>query len=167
MRKDLWKNPDTYFIVLPILAGLWALTAAAVLYPRSVRAWNEQKDEYVEAETLIAQILELEPERLQFQEESSRPSEFDYVTEVDRFAKQFGIPSSNYTLTVRQALQQRGKMRKSADLSINSIRVETLAGFLSSMLFRWTDLQCEQVSLEKIGNEKNQWKVKVRFIYYY
>ena len=167
MRKDLWKNPDTYFVLLPILAAFWALGAGLVFYPKSVKAWQQQKDEYAEAEILIGEILDLEPERLQFKEQKGQSSEFDYVNEVDRFAKQFQIPTGDYTLTVRQSQKMRGSMRKSAELTFRSVKVEVLAGFISEMLFRWSDLQCEQVTLDKVGTAKNEWKVKLRFTYYY
>lgn len=167
MRKDLWKNPDTYFVILPILAGLWALAAGLAFYPKSVRAWEEEKDLYAEAEILIGEILQMEPERLEFQQQKGTSSEFDYVTEIDRFAKEFGIPTGDYTLTVRQGRRQRGSMRKSADLAFKSVKVETLAGFISAMLFRWPELQCEQVTLDKVPAAKNEWKVKLRFTYYY
>ena len=167
MRSNLWKDPNTYFVALPILVGLWALGAGLVFYPKSVKSLNTLRGEYAEAENLIDQILTLEPERLNYQEQKGQSAEFDYAGEVDRFAKEYGIAPSDYTLSVRQALKQKGKLRKSADLSINSIKVEVLAGFVSSMLFRWQDLQCEQISIEKVGNARNQWKAKIRFTYYY
>lgn len=167
MRKDLLKNPDTYFVILPILAALWALGAGLVFYPKSVKAWDRQKAEYAEAEILIGDILQMEPERLQFQPQEGQSTEFDYVNEVDRFAKEFGIPTGDYTLTVRQSQRTKGSMRKSADLTFRSVKIETLARFVSAMLFRWSDLQCEQLTLDKVGNAKNEWKVKLRFTYYY
>ncbi len=167
MQKDLWKKPDTYFVVVPVLAALWAVAAGAVFYPRSVTTWQTEKGRYAEAENLLEQILEMEPERLDYEAQKGGSSDFDYTAEVDRFAKEFGIPSSDYTLTVRQALKQRDRMRRSADLSFQSVKVETIAGFVSAMLFRWPDLQCEQITLEKVGGAKNEWKVKLRLLYYY
>jgi hypothetical protein len=167
MRKDFWKHPDFFFIVLPAAAALWALTAGLVVYPRHRQAWIDKKAQFAEAENLIEQILQLEPARVHYQEQSGQSGEFDYTTEVDRFAKEFGIGSGSYTLNVRQALKQKGKTRKSADLSFKSVRIETAAGFLSAMLARWPDLQCEQIALDKTGTGKNEWNVKMRLVYIY
>jgi hypothetical protein len=160
VRKDFWKNPDLFFMVLPIAAGL-------VFYPRSVKTWKETQGQYAEAGVLIEEILQIEPERLHFKEETGQSGEFDYAIEVDRFTKDLGISSGQYTLAVRQGLKQKGKLRRSADLSFKSVKVETAAGFISEMLARWPDLQCEQVTLEKVGTAKNEWNVKLRLLYYY
>jgi len=167
MQKELWKQPDTYFVLVPILACLWALGAGAVLHPKSIKAWDSQKAEYAEAENLIEQILLLDPERLTFKEQKGKSSEFAYHNEVARFAAEYGITPGNYDLSVRTSLKLKGKKRKSADLSIKSIKIEKLAGFISAMLFRWPDLECEQLTLDKVGAAKDDWKVKLRFTYYY
>lgn len=167
MRKDLWKNPDLFFTLVPILAALWALGAGMIFYPRSVKTWKETQGQYAEAGVLIEQILQIEPERINFQQQEEQSSEFDYANEVDRFTKDFGIVSGSYTLSVRPGLKQKGKMRKSADLSFKSVQVETAAGFVSAMLARWPDLQCEQITLDKVGTAKNEWNVTVRLLYYY
>ncbi|HOK66887.1 MAG TPA: hypothetical protein PK054_05725 [Anaerohalosphaeraceae bacterium] len=167
MRKDFWKQPDFFFILLPVLAALWALLSGLIFYPRHIKAWSDKKAQYAEAAVLIEQILQLEPARVHYQEQGGQSEEFDYTTEVDRFTKEFGISSGSYTLNVRQALKQKGKTRKSADLSFKSIKIETAAGFLSAMLARWPDLQCEQIALDKAGTAKNEWNVKLRLVYIY
>ncbi len=167
MRKDFWKNPDLIFVAVPIAAALWALGAGMIFYPRSVKTWKETQGQYAEAGVLIEQILQIEPERLHFKEEAGQSADFDYANEVDRFTKDLGISSGQYTLTVRQGMKQKGKLRRSADLSFKSVKVETAAGFISAMLARWPDLQCEQVTLEKVGTAKNEWNVKLRLLYYY
>lgn len=167
MRKDFWKQPDFAFVLLPVMAAVWALVSGLVVYPRHGKAWNDKKAQFAEAELLMDQILQLEPVRIHYQEQSGQSGEFDFTREVDRFTKELGIGSGSYTLNVRQAIKQKGKTRKSADLSIKSIRVETLAGFLSSMLARWPDLQCEQATLDKVANTKNEWNVKLRLVYVY
>ena len=167
MRRDFWKQPDVFFILLPVLAAVWALVSGLVLYPRHGKAWNDKMAQYAEAAVLLDQILQLEPARMNYQEQSGQAGDFDYTTEVDRFTKELGIASGSYTLNVRQAIKQKGKTRKSADLSFKSIKVETLAGFLASMLARWPDLQCEQAALDKVANTKNEWNVKLRLVYIY
>jgi len=167
MKKNFWKQPDFFFILLPVLAAGWAMTSGLVFYPRQKEAWNSKKEQHAEAAKLIEQILQLEPARVNYQEQSGQSGDFDFTTEVDRFTKELGIPSGSYTLNVRQAIKQQGKTRKSADLSFKSVKIETVAGFLSAMLARWPDLQCEQISLDKTGSAKNEWNVKLRLVYVY
>lgn len=167
MKKDFWKQPDFFFLLLPVLAALWALLSGLVFYPRHGKAFSDEKTQYAEAAALIEQILQLEPARIHYQGQTGPSGDFDYTVEVDRFAKELGISSGSYTLNVRQVLKQKGKTRRSADLSFKSVKIETAAGFLSAMLARWPDLQCEQIALDKTGTGKNEWNVKLRLVYIY
>ena len=165
--KDLLKRADTYFWLFPIAAGVWAVLAAFVFFPATVQAWQDKQQEYDEAEKWIGQILDIEPQRLQYKEKKGQSSEFDYTSEVDGFSKLFGISPNNYTLTTRGEIKRGGKRSKSADLIIKSADIQTTAKFISALLIRWPDLQCEQLTLEKLPSGKDVWKVKLRFTYYY
>jgi hypothetical protein len=167
LPKNWFKKTDTYFYLLPAAAALWALTAVFVFHPASVRAWDEKQQAYEQAEEWIGKILDLEPQRLQYKEQKGGSSEFDYSDEVDKFSKLFGISTSNYTLTTRDTMKHAGKRSKSADMIIKSEDIETTCKFISAMLIRWPDLQCEQLTLEKLSSGKNDWKVKLRFTYYF
>lgn len=167
ISKASFKKVDTYFWLLPAAAGLWALLAAFLFYPASVQAWDDKQQEYEETEKWIAQILDIEPQRLQFKEEKGQSAEFDYTTELNKFSKLFGIADSNYTLVTRDTMKRAGKSSKSADVTVKTADIETAARFISSLLIRWPDLQCEQLTLEKLSSGKNDWKIKLRFTYYF
>ena len=165
--KQVMKNPVFYMIAVPIVAGLWMLYSWTLAYPASVRRWEDARTEYKEAESQIKQILELEPQRLTFKQEKTEDTEFDYTNVIDQFTKVYGIAPDNYTLNVRGMTKRAGKNIKSADLSIKTIDIENLCKFLSAILTRWPELDCESFRLDKLDVGKNAWKVTLRFTYTY
>lgn len=166
MNKYL-KNPIFYMIVVPIAAGLWMLYGWAIAYPASVQKWQDSKAQYDEAQNMIKQILTLEPQRLTFKQEKTGNTEFDYTNVVDQFTKDFNIAEDNYTLNVRGVTKREGKSIKGADLSIKMIDIESLCKFLSAILARWPELDCETFRLDKLDAGKNVWKVTLHFSYTY
>jgi hypothetical protein len=166
MNKYL-KNPLFYIIVVPILAGLWMLYSWAFAYPASVQRWEDSKTEYKEAQNMIEQILKIEPQRLTFKQEKAQSTDFDYTNVMDQFTKEFNIAPDNYTLNVRGITKKAGKSVKGADLSIKTIDIENLCKFLSAVLTRWPELDCETFRLDKLEAGKNAWKVTLHFTYSY
>ncbi len=166
--KDYLKNPLFYYITAAAVTGLWAIAAGTMLYPRSQTHWQQEKDDYVEAQTFLQQILTLEPKRLAHQEEEGTVTgDFDFTPVVNEFASLFSIPPANFTLNTRGETRQAGKRARSATLRIQTIDIENDANFLSAMLIRWPDLQCNSLSLEKLPQGKNNWRVDMRLTYYY
>jgi len=167
MKIDI-KNPMLYYIMVPVLAGLWAVLAGSVFYPKSVKAWDKTREESVAVEKLIKQLVASEPERLAFKvDEKSKPEAFDFTKVINKFAQQYSISPSNYNLNVRKESKRSGHRIRPASISIKSIDIERLAQFLSDMLLRWPDLQCETLDIEKVKNTKNNWKVDMKLTYYY
>jgi hypothetical protein len=160
------KNPLFYMIVVPIFAGLWMLYSWAIAYPASMQKWEQSKTEYEEAQKMIKQILELEPQRLN-KPEKTQSTDFDYTNVIDQFTKEFNIAPDNYTLNVRGITKKEGKNIKGADLSIKTIDIENLCKFLSAILARWPELDCETFRLDKLEVGKNSWKVTLHFTYSY
>ena len=116
---------------------------------------------------MIEQILKAEPQRLTFKQEKTGNTEFDYTNVIDEFAKEFKIAPDNYTLNVRGITKREGKNIKGADLSIKTIDIENLCKFLSAILARWPELDCETFRLDKLEVGKNAWKVTLHFTYTY
>jgi len=166
--KDYLKNPLFYYIAIPVVAGVWAVAAAAVFYPRAATAWENEKNDYETAEELLAQIIKIEPQRLTHQqEEGAAAGDFDFTQAVNQFATLFSIPPANFTLNTRGETRRAGKRARSATLSIRTIDIERTAKFLSTMLVRWPELQCEQLSFEKLPQGKDNWRVDMTLTYYY
>ncbi|MBM4104063.1 MAG: hypothetical protein FJ263_08435 [Planctomycetes bacterium] len=168
MIKDYLRSPLFYMVAVPVLAGAWMIYAWTLAYPSSVQKWNASKTEYDETQKTLEQILRIEPQRLTFQQEKSQATGFDYAIVIDQFTKQFGIASDNYTFNVRDTTKKAGKTVKSADLAIKTIDIENFCKFLSAILTRWPELECETLRLDRLPTGKNAWKVvNVHFIYYY
>jgi hypothetical protein len=154
-------------VIVPIAAALWMLYGWAIAYPVSVQKWQDSKVQYDEAQNMLKQILTLEPQRLTFKQEKSGNTEFDYTNVMDQFTKEFSIAPDNYTLNVRGITKREGKSIKGADLTIKMIDIENLCKFLSAVLARWPELDCETFRLDKLEAGKNSWKVTLHFTYSY
>jgi hypothetical protein len=165
--KDYLKNPRFYYFVVPLLAAVWAIAAGAVFYPRAVASWQEKQAEYKTAEEILAQIIAIEPQRLAFKQEKGTSGDFNFTQVINDFTTLFSIPSSNFTLNTRGETKRAGKRAQSTVLSIKTIDIEKLSKFLSAMLIRWPDLQCEIFNLDKLPQGKNSWKVDMTLTYYY
>lgn len=167
MKVDL-KNPNLYYITIPIAAGLWAILAGFVFYPSSIEAWEKGQADFESAEKQIKQLVTLQPKRLDFKvDEKAKPEDFDFTKTINEFARVFSISDSNYNLTVRGQTKRAGRQTRSATIVIKTIEIEKVAQFLSAMLLRWPELKCEVLSIEKVKNTKNNWKVNMSLTYYY
>lgn len=166
--KAILKNPNLYYILAPVLAGIWALLAGAVFYPGSVKTYREEaKAEYEQSQDLIEKILTIQPQRLQYSVENASDRPFDFGEVITALTQAFEIPTSRYTLNVRGQVNRGGKDARSATMDIKEIDVERLAQFLSMMLMTWPDLKCEKLSLEKAKTGKDNWNVDLTLTYYY
>jgi len=166
--KQALKNPNVYYLIVPIAAAMWALVAGAVFYPRSVQAWQDTKAEALDSEKLVDQLVTLQPKRLAYKvDENADEEEFDFSRTVNQFASVFKISPSDYNLTVRSESRRSNRRAQSASMSIKKIDIEKLAQFLSALLLRWPDLKCEVLSFEKIKNTKNEWSATLSLTYYY
>ncbi|MHC5179877.1 MAG: hypothetical protein ACYSOS_05055, partial [Planctomycetota bacterium] len=65
MKIDL-KNPTVYYIAVPILAGIWAVMAGFVFYPRSLEAWDKGRSDADLVKKQIEQLISLQPQMLAF-----------------------------------------------------------------------------------------------------
>lgn len=168
--KDYLKNPLFYYIVIPAVAGIWAAAAGMVFYPRSVTFWEQEKDDYNASEELLAQIIAIEPQRLTHQQQEGTGGgggDFDFTQVINELATLFSIPPANFTLNTRGETSRAGKRARSATLSIRTIDIERMTKFLSVMLIRWPDLQCESLSMDKLPQGKDNWRVDMTLTYYY
>ncbi len=165
--KQYIRNPLFYMIGMPLAAMLWFLLAFAWAYPQGQRNWDAAKTEFEESQKHLGDILALEPQRLAYQQDKTKNSEFDFTNMVDQFAKQYAVGAADYTLSVHSPYKKSGKTAKSADLTIKAIDMERLSKFISAMLIRWPEMECERLALEKNNVGKNSWKVSMKLTYYY
>ena len=141
------ENPLFYYITICSVCRSVRLTAA-VVFIRAL-AMAKEKQDYEAAEELLAQIIKIEPQRLTYQQKDGQTTgDFDFSRAVNEFAVLFSISPANFTLNTRGEIRRAGKRARSATLSIRTIDIERTAKFLSAMLVRWPELQCEQLTFE-------------------
>jgi hypothetical protein len=165
--KDLLKNPNFYYIAAPAAAGMFALLTVFVFYPAAVTRWHDTEAEYKSSHEYADKILKLQPERLLAANQTAGGEGFDFRVVVDDFAKVYTISPANYTISVKGEVKKQGKRAKSATLSIKTIDIEKLTKFVSTMLARWPDLECDVLSLDKGKASKDDWKADITLTYYY
>ena len=165
--KDIYRKPIFYYVLVPVLVGLWPFWLAALGLPGAKDSYKKEAGQYDEAEKLITQILDLDPQRLDYAKAKKTGDEFDYTTAIDQVTKFCKIAPTNYKLSSSPIRRMKGgQENQDATMTIDKIDIERFARFLSVMHMRWSGLQCTNVTLAKIKGEKDAWKVDVRFIYY-
>ena len=164
--KKYYKKPNFYYILTPILVALLALLVWGVSLPISTEKLNKKRVEFDEAEDQITKILELDPERLEYENQQGQAAEFDYTEVINKFAQKCGISPSDYSLITGREMTRRGRKSKTADVKIDNVGIEQFAKFLSLMLLYSSDLQCDQLKLTKVKAAPDIWKANLKFTYY-
>jgi len=165
--KDYFKNPNLYYIAVPLAVTAFVIFLVAFSLPAANRKWQKQQEDFERGRQLITKILTLDPERLNYKARKAISGEFDYSVAVEEITKLVKIPSSNYSLRGGRTLKSGGKLRKSADISIEPVDIETLSRFISQILLRWPDLECDRLSIDKLPAGKDSWKSSMKFVYTY
>ena len=165
--KEYYKEPNFYYILVPAIAVLWVIVTWFVSLPTAEKKWQRNREQFEDAQTQITRILALDPERLEFENQKGKSVEFDYANAVENFARAWKIPPSNYSLQASREIKRAGQRTKGASVQIKPVDVETFTQFLSAMMLRWPDLQCDQIKLTKQKDGPDSWKVDLKFTYYY
>ncbi|MBN1457406.1 MAG: hypothetical protein JW912_06115 [Sedimentisphaerales bacterium] len=166
-KKEFYKETNFYFIIIPALATIWAVSTWVFSMPTAEKKWQRNLDHYAESQTQIERILAIDPERLDIEEQKGQSAKFDYATSVENFARVWKIPSSSYSLQARREIKRAGQITKSATVQINPIDIETFTQFLTAMMYRWPDLQCDTLKLTKQKDGPDAWKADIKLTYYY
>ncbi|MHC4618056.1 MAG: hypothetical protein ACYTEQ_09920 [Planctomycetota bacterium] len=165
--KDVYKNPNFYYILVPAVLALWPLLIGAVYLPSARSNFEQEQAQYDEAQKTITEILTLDPDRLQSADAKGRAAEFEYATEVDKVARSCGIPPSACELSSKPTRTSKGQTTQSCRIALKEVDIATLARFLSELQLRWVDLHCETIMLTKLKGLPDSWKVDLNFKYYY
>ena len=166
--KDLYKNPILYYILVPIIVGLWPLLVWAIYLPEAQKAVNEHISQYLQAEPVMMEILTLDPDRLEFADANDTAPEFTWSS-VDQVANRCKIPEKKCELRSGMIISTGGKKNQSATVNLRQVGITEFAEFLSMIQLRWVNLQCERVKLTKKQNLSGNdlWDVDITFKYYY
>ena len=165
--KDIYKNPVFYYILVPAVTALWPLLVWGVYLPKAQRSWDSEKQQYSQAQTIMAEILTLDPDRLGFDASKDAEKEFAYATAVERTAAVCKVPTSSYKLSSGIITSSSGQKSQSAKVTLEGVDVTQFAEFLSSIQLRWANLQCRQIKLTKTKGAADKWNVDLHFKYYY
>ena len=165
--KDILRNPALYYILAPVAVALWPLLIWGVYLPAARHNWEVEKSQYNEGQSIIKEILAIDPDRLKFADANAVSVEFDYASAIDKTAGACGIPSSSYKLNSGIIITSAGQKSQSAKVSLKQVDITKFSKFLSALQLRWANLQCSQVKLTKKKGLPDTWDVDLDFKYYY
>ncbi len=164
--KDIYKNPILYYILVPVIVGLWPLLVRAIYLPAAGKDIEEKMAQYDDANDIMLQILTLDPERAKA-DANNVGAEFNYADAIDNVARSCGILPSKYKLSSAMLFTSRDQKSQSASVSLKQIDIKRFAEFLSMIQLRWANLQCNRVKLTKKKGLPDMWDVDIEFKYYY
>jgi len=165
--REVYKNPMLYYLLIPVLVGLWPLLVRAVYLPNAEREREAEGSLCVEGQSCVIDILTIDPDRPITAGTTSAPVEFSYFAAVDRVANLCKIPARNCSYPVGNPMVSSGKKRQDARVKLTNVSIVQAARFLSMMQSMWVNLTCENAKLQKKKGTPDQWDVDFSFLYYY
>ncbi len=165
--EDIYKNPILYYILVPVIVGLWPLLVWAIYLPATEKNVIDQQAQYKKAEAAMMEILTLDPDRREFADANNVGTEFTYAGAIDNVARASGILPSMYKLSSGMLITSRDQRSQSASVNLKQIDIKSFAEFLDKIQFRWANLQCNRVKLTKKPGLPDRWDVDIEFKYYY
>lgn len=166
--KEIYKNPTLYYILVSVMVALWPLLIWGVYLPAAGHNWQVERSQYSEAQSIMAEILALDPDRLEFADSQNAAAEFDYASAIEKTADLCGIPPTNYKLSSEIIITSSGGQKsQSAKVGLKQVDITKFAKFLSTLQLRWANLQCAQVKLTKKKGLPDTWDIDLDFTYYY
>jgi len=163
--KEIYKNPILYYILVPVVIGLWPLLVWAICLPAAEKKLEAQQAQYKRAEAIMMEILTLDPDRMT--DANDAPAEFTYDRAVERVAGSCRIPPNKYKLSPIMPMTISGQKSQSATVNLKQIDIVKFAEFLSMIQLRWANLHCNRVKLTKKQGLPDMWDVDIEFKYYY
>jgi len=165
--KDIYRNPISYYILVPAVVVLWPLLTWAIYLPAADKGLGDQLARNREAGEQIMEILTLDPDRCQYVDSNNVNAEFTYDRAVAMVAGSCSIPSSKYKLSAGMLITSRDQKSQSASVNLKQIDIVKFTRFLSMIQLRWANLQCDWIRLSKKAGLPDMWDVDIRFKYYY
>lgn len=164
--RDLHKNPMFYYILAPVLIGVWPLLVWAVYLPRATEGGTADEKSFADAVTACTEILTFDPERLKIKgDEQGR--RFAYPEAIDSAANVCNIPSGNYVYNANPIIKISGKEVQACRVSLDGVGIVQIGKFLSRLQSVWVNLTCEKIALKRREGMPDQWDVDLDFKYTY
>jgi hypothetical protein len=157
-----------YYVLIPVLVGMWPLLVWGVYLPRAEQARDGEGKLCIDGQAKVSGILDIDRHRLDV-DKNLVPAEFSYLAAVDRVASLCRIPSSGYSCQAGGIMASGGKKRQDAMVALKTVSISQAATFLSKMQTLYPSrLMCENLKLQKLKKGgPDQWDVDFNFIYYY
>jgi len=165
--REIYKDPLLYYLLIPVLVGLWPLLVWRVYLPRAQDNLSAECRLYGDGYNCVIDILTIDPDRINRQDKGQGIKEFTFASAVNQVANLCKIPSSSYIINAGMASSSEGRKRQDARIKLTSVGIIQAANFLMSMQSMWVTLQCQDVKLQKKKGMLDQWDADFRFIYYY
>ena len=165
--RDIYRNPISYYLLIPVLVALWPLLVWGIYLPGAERDREIEESLYIEGQTNIVDILRIDPDRLSFVDANDVSAEFSYGPAVDRVANLCRIPASNCNYKAGNIIVSDKKRRQDARVKLKDVSIVQAATFLSRIQSMWVNLTCDKVKLTKNKGMPDQWNVDFDFVYYY
>ena len=165
--REIYKNPMLYYVLIPVLVGMWPLLVWAVYLPNAEEQREIEGTLCVEGQTRVIDILRIDPDRPNAKDANTVSVEFSYGSAIDRAANLCKIPSSNCSFQASTMGIISGKKRQEATVKLTNVGIVDAAKFLSTLQSRWVGLSCEKAKLVKKKGMPDQWDVTLDFLYYY
>ncbi|MBA7689117.1 hypothetical protein ES703_97612 [subsurface metagenome] len=167
MTKEFYKNPLFYYVAVPVITAGWMLLVWTVRLPQAQRRWDMSRAEYTKAQEIMTEILNINPDRLDYIGSRETDSEFDYAIAVEKIASLCRIPSVDYKLSSGPTITSGGQRSQRAKMVLRQVDITRFADFLTTIQFRWAGLRCTQLKLTHKKGLKDKWDVDLDFAYYY
>lgn len=162
--RDIHKNPMLYYVLVPLLLGLWPLLVWAKYLPAAKEGLDKDVEQRQEAVGLVLEILSLAPDIINPTEGPSL-GKFSYAQAVDRAANLCHIPSGNCVLSGGKITSSGGKDVQQARVKLSNVTIVQAATFLSRILSTWVNLTCDRIKLSKKQGMPDQWDIDLSFKY--
>ena len=168
MIKEFYRNPLFYYMAVPVIAAGWVLLTWTVGLPQAQRRWELSRAEYDKVQAIITEILNIDPDRLDFAGSKKSDTEFDYAVVVEKIASLCRIPSADYKLSSGPIITSTdGQKSQRAKIVLQQVDIKGFSEFLTTLQFRWASLQCTQLKLQQKKGLKDKWEVDLDFVYYH
>ena len=137
MNKDIYKKPIFYYVLVPIVFGLWPILLFTIGLPGSKKSLEKGISDYTEARALIGEVLDLDPQRLDYAKNKKTGEAFDYTAAVDQVTRLCRILPTDYKLSSSPMRKVKGgQVNQDAAITIEKIALERFTRFISGMHLR-------------------------------
>jgi hypothetical protein len=164
--RDMLKNPMLYYILAPILVGLWPLLVWGVYLPRMQQGLETDVTEYDKATARIDEIWAVDPDRKNASDKNSGLG-FSYGEAISRVADRCHITSRNYTINAGAKVKISNKEIQEAKVTLTDADIVQACNFLYTVQSMWVNLECQSVTLKKKEGAPDRWDVDLSFKYTY